>query len=132
MSQLHPLLEKNAFQRLEASLATIKAEEKLFILKDEHGCVMLTTDEEDGVPVWPDAELALLWATEDWAHCEAMELSTEGFWLSGCRAWRKIVNGHCVLYLLRRRVTRQKSSLTTFKMWSQGKTKGNYLVSKWA
>ena len=50
MSQLHPLLEKNAFQRLEASLATIKAEEKLFILKDEHGCVMLTTDEEDGVP----------------------------------------------------------------------------------
>jgi len=51
MSQLHPLLEKSAFQRLEASLATIKAEEKLFILKDEHGCVMLTTDEEDGVPV---------------------------------------------------------------------------------
>ena len=35
MSQLHPLLEKSAFQRLEASLATIKAEEKLFILKDE-------------------------------------------------------------------------------------------------
>ena len=78
MSQLHPLLEKNAFQRLEASLATIKAEEKLFILKDEHGCVMLTTDEEDGVPVWPDAELALV-GTEDWAHCEAMELHRRGF-----------------------------------------------------
>ena len=74
MSQLHPLLEKNAFQRLEASLATIKAEEKLFILKDEHGCVMLTTDEEDGVPVWPDAELALLWATEDWAHLSLIHI----------------------------------------------------------
>lgn len=47
---------------------------------------MLTTDEEDGVPVWPDAELALLWATDDWEHCEAMELSSEEFltkWVPG-------------------------------------------------
>ena len=29
MSDLHPLLEKNTFQRLEASLATIKKEQKI-------------------------------------------------------------------------------------------------------
>lgn len=86
MSQNHPLLEKNAFQRMEASLSTIKEDKKLFILKDEHGCVMLTTDDEDGVPVWPDADLALLWATDEWADCEAMELSTKEFltkWVPG-------------------------------------------------
>ncbi|NDW15989.1 DUF2750 domain-containing protein [Alteromonas genovensis] len=86
MSSLHPMLEKNAFQRLEASIAEIKSQQKLFILKDEHGCVMLTTDEDDGVPVWPDAELALLWATDDWDHCEAMELTTDEFltkWVPG-------------------------------------------------
>lgn len=86
MSDLHPLLEKNAVQRMTSSLETIKTEQKLFILKDDHGCVMLTTDEEDGVPVWPDASLALLWATEDWEHCEAMEISTKDFlakWVPG-------------------------------------------------
>ena len=86
MSQMHPLLDKNAFERLELSLATIKKTQQLFILKDEHGCVMLTTDEEDGVPVWPDAELALLWVTDDWSHCEAMSLSSEEFltkWVPG-------------------------------------------------
>ncbi len=86
MSQNHPLMEKNAFQRMEASLSAIKEDKKLFILKDEHGCVMLTTDDEDGVPVWPDAELALLWATDEWAECEAMELSTKEFltkWVPG-------------------------------------------------
>lgn len=86
MSLQHPMLEKNAFQRLEATIAEIKSQKKLFILKDEHGCVMLTTDEDDGVPVWPDAELALLWATDDWDHCEAMELTVDDFltkWVPG-------------------------------------------------
>jgi hypothetical protein len=75
----NPLLEKNAFDRLEASLRKIKENSELFILKDEHGCVMLTTDEEDGIPVWPDAELALLWATDEWSECEAMRLSVDDF-----------------------------------------------------
>lgn len=82
----HPLLEKNAFERLEASLQQIKNAKELFILKDEHGCVMLTTDDEDGVPVWPDASLAALWATEDWSDCETMAISTQDFltkWVPG-------------------------------------------------
>ena len=86
MSLNHPLLEKNAFQRLEESLAIIKSSQTLYILKDEHGCVMLTTDDEDGVPVWPEASLALLWATEDWSDCEAMAISTSEFlekWVPG-------------------------------------------------
>ncbi|NDV90644.1 DUF2750 domain-containing protein [Alteromonas sp. 345S023] len=86
MSTQHPLLEKNAFDRFEASLQLIKSAGELYILKDEHGCVMLTTDEEDGVPVWPEASLATLWATEDWSDCEPMAISTQEFlskWVPG-------------------------------------------------
>ncbi len=86
MSQLHPLLEKSAFQRLEDTLSTIKKQQELYILKDDHGCVMLTTEDEDGVPIWPDAELAQLWANEDWEHCEPMALSVSDFlkkWVPG-------------------------------------------------
>jgi len=86
MTAQHPLLEKNALERIEASVKHIKASGSLYILKDEHGCVMLTTDEEDGIPIWPEASLALLWATEDWSDCEAMEITTKDFltkWVSG-------------------------------------------------
>lgn len=86
MTTRHPLLQMNAFERLEASVELIKTSGKLFILKDEHGCVMLTTDDEDGIPVWPESSLALLWATEDWSDCEAMEISTKDFlnkWVGG-------------------------------------------------
>ena len=31
---------------------------KIWILTDEHGCVMLNTEEDDCVPVWPNEEFA--------------------------------------------------------------------------
>lgn len=50
--------------------------QKIWLLVDEHGCVMLNTDDEDCVPVWPNKEFAQSWATEEWSHCtpEAIEL----------------------------------------------------------
>lgn len=50
--------------------------QKIWLLVDEHGCVMLNTDDEDCVPVWPNKEFAQSWATDEWSHCtpEAIEL----------------------------------------------------------
>jgi len=50
--------------------------QQIWLLVDEHGCVMLNTDDEDCVPVWPNKEFAQSWATEEWSHCtpEAIEL----------------------------------------------------------
>lgn len=48
---------------------------QIWILVDEHGCVMLNTEDEDCVPVWPDEELALLWANKEWQHCKAESIS---------------------------------------------------------
>ncbi|WP_137166686.1 DUF2750 domain-containing protein [Salinimonas lutimaris] len=76
----HPLLNAGADVRMKETIASIKDNQKVWILKDTDGCVMLTTDDEDGVPVWPDAGLALLWATEDWSDCEPLAISQED-WL---------------------------------------------------
>ncbi|SFD06647.1 DUF2750 domain-containing protein [Pseudoalteromonas denitrificans] len=46
----------------------------IWILTDEHGCVMLNTDDEDCVPVWPNKEFAQAWATGDWESCKAKEI----------------------------------------------------------
>ncbi|MFC3120144.1 DUF2750 domain-containing protein [Agaribacter flavus] len=54
---------------------------EIWILKDTHGCVMLNSDEEDCIPIWPHKEFADAWATDDWKGCKAqgIELDT---WLS--------------------------------------------------
>lgn len=51
------------------------ANNKLWILTDEHGCVMLNTEDEDCVPVWPNEEFAQLWATAEWQACKAESIS---------------------------------------------------------
>ncbi|XQW85181.1 DUF2750 domain-containing protein [Thalassotalea piscium] len=48
---------------------------KIWILTDEHGCVMLNTEEADCVPVWPNEEYAQLWATKEWQSCKAEPIS---------------------------------------------------------
>lgn len=48
---------------------------QIWILTDEHGCVMLNTDDEDCVPVWPNKEFAELWATGEWESCKAEAIS---------------------------------------------------------
>lgn len=77
MSLSHPLLSANADKRLSATVASIVENEQVWILKDDDGCVMLTSDEEDGVPIWPDEALAKLWATDEWGHCEPMAISRQ-------------------------------------------------------
>ncbi|MFT5758789.1 MAG: hypothetical protein ACI9LM_003537 [Alteromonadaceae bacterium] len=47
----------------------------IWILVDEHGCVMLNTEDEDCIPVWPNEEFAQAWATDDWKTCKAESIS---------------------------------------------------------
>lgn len=50
--------------------------QEVWILTDEHGCMMLTTeDEEDCIPVWPHADFAKEWAVGDWSQCRAEAIS---------------------------------------------------------
>lgn len=86
MTDVDAFLAKNLDQRTQQFFNDVKANGELFILTDDDGCVMLTTDEEDGVPVWSSATLATLWATDEWAHCVPKAISVETWktrWTSG-------------------------------------------------
>lgn len=46
-----------------------KSEGTIWTLQDDDGCVMLTTEEEDCIPMWPSEEAAKQWAVDDWDNC---------------------------------------------------------------
>ncbi|GAL34926.1 DUF2750 domain-containing protein [Vibrio maritimus] len=62
-------------KRLKYSVKTMVQERQIWILTDEHGCVMLNTEDEDCVPVWPNQEFAEQWATGEWDNCKAEAIS---------------------------------------------------------
>ncbi len=80
------LLTMSAQQRADAMVKHILQQKEVWVLTDDDGCVMLTTDDEDGVPVWPTHKMAELWATDEWESCRPMAISLRDFherWISG-------------------------------------------------
>ncbi|MFC3096061.1 DUF2750 domain-containing protein [Alteromonas sediminis] len=59
------------------TVTQMREKDAIWILKDDDGCVMLTTDEEDGVPVWSSQEQAVAWTSDDWSHCEPLSINVE-------------------------------------------------------
>ncbi|UTV29756.1 DUF2750 domain-containing protein [Photobacterium atrarenae] len=65
----------DAEKRYKYLVKEVVANRQIWILTDEHGCVMLNTEDEDCVPVWPNQEFAEAWATGEWEHCKAEAIS---------------------------------------------------------
>jgi hypothetical protein len=73
-------------QRLAYLVKEVVANNEIWILTDQDGCVMLNTDDEDCAPVWPNQEFAQSWATGEWAECKAEAISLNKWhsrWTSG-------------------------------------------------
>lgn len=68
------ILSFDAEQRLKYTLKQVAESQQVWILTDEHGAVMMTTDEEDCIPVWPNREFAEQWATDDWQGFDAISI----------------------------------------------------------
>ena len=62
-------------KRLKYLLKHMVEQQQVWILTDEHGAVMLTTEDEDCIPVWPHQEFAMQWATGDWQGFEPKSIS---------------------------------------------------------
>lgn len=62
-------------KRLKYLLKQMVEQQAVWILTDEHGAVMLTTEDEDCIPVWPHEEFASQWATGEWNGFEAKSIS---------------------------------------------------------
>ena len=75
--QVKTIQQYNAQKRYNYLIKEVLKNQQIWLLVDEHGCVMLNTEEEDCVPVWPNKEFAQAWATEEWSHCTAEAISLE-------------------------------------------------------
>ena len=62
-------------KRFKYLLEAVITNREIWILVDEHGCMMLNTEDEDCVPVWPNKEFAQDWITDDWKACKTQAIS---------------------------------------------------------
>ena len=73
-------------KRYQYLLKQVSLLQEIWILTDEHGCVMLNTEDEDCVPIWPSKDHAEAWATGDWSNCSATVISKKDWhqrWTNG-------------------------------------------------
>ena len=82
MSALTPerikeILKFDQQQRFQYLCKEVNKQQQVWLLIDEHGCVMFNTEDEDCVPVWPNREFAEAWATEEWSHCKAEAINLD-------------------------------------------------------
>jgi len=75
--QIKTIQKYDAQKRYTYLIKEVVKNAQIWLLVDEHGCVMLNTEDEDCVPVWPNKEFAQEWATDEWSHCTAQAISLE-------------------------------------------------------
>lgn len=83
---LNRLSVLDAEQRYDYFIQAVVDLEKIWILVDEEGFVLVDADEERCIPVWPHAELAEQWINGDWAQCQAQAVDIATWldkWTSG-------------------------------------------------
>ncbi len=73
--QIDKISQYDSESRYQYLIKEIVKNDQIWLLTDEHGCVMLNSDNEDCVPIWPNQEFAQLWASEEWSHCNAHPVS---------------------------------------------------------
>lgn len=73
--QLAKITAYDADKRFQYLISEVLTHQKIWLLVDEHGCVMLNTEDEDCVPIWPHQEFAQAWATGEWAQCKVESIS---------------------------------------------------------
>ena len=80
------VIQLSAEKRHAYLLTQVTLNQKIWILTDEHGCVMLNSEDEDCVPIWPAEQFAKYWATGDWADCSPLAIPLQDWfdrWTKG-------------------------------------------------
>ncbi|MCH8532762.1 MAG: DUF2750 domain-containing protein [Saccharospirillum sp.] len=76
----------NAEERYDYALQRMVELKQVWSLRDAEGGVLMSTDDEECMPIWPDEDFAKTWLTDDWADCEAFAISLDAWlqrWLPG-------------------------------------------------
>lgn len=81
LQTLEQVIQMPPEQRYSYLLREVRLHQQVWILTDEHGCVMLNSEDEDCVPIWPAEAFAQYWATGEWSECVPKAISVSD-WLS--------------------------------------------------
>lgn len=84
--QHQAVLAMNADKRCDYFLTQIEQQQKVWTIVDDQGVMLLVSDDEDCIPVWPAEEFVQEWINGDWAHCQAHSISMDEWqqkWLPG-------------------------------------------------
>ena len=88
-ADLNMAMMSGSTQRTQYFVEQINTSQKIWLLTDDDGAVMLTTEDDDCIPVWPNQEAAALWQNDDWQDCELIAISVQDWkarWTKGMQA----------------------------------------------
>ena len=85
-------LQLNADYRFDHFISKLVEHEELFVLTDEHGVMMLTTEEEDCIPVWPHPDYAKAWAEGEGPSANRSPSPSRCGWIAGWTAWSRMIS----------------------------------------
>lgn len=77
-SEKQRLLSLSNHQRYQSFLDLVVEHGQIWSLANDEGWVTLTSEGDNCLPIWPHADFAQDWATEDWSDCtpKAISLTT--------------------------------------------------------
>lgn len=84
--QLDTLPTLPAEARYDFLIKTLLQNEQLWTLRGEAGTVLMSCEGVECLPIWPHAEFAQQWASDDWADCQPLAIDLAAWlerWLPG-------------------------------------------------
>lgn len=84
--QVNDVLALDADDRYDYLVAEVVSQGKIWSLRSDRGWVMVSTDQEECLPVWPSEDFARPWINRDWSDCEPVAIELDDWvkrWLPG-------------------------------------------------
>ena len=75
--QLNEWAEQTDEQRYETFLALVVKHKKLWTLADDQGCLMISEEDGNYLPLWPLEEFAKQAAIEEWQNMHPLEIELD-------------------------------------------------------
>lgn len=78
--EFHSVSGMSAEERFDYFVDAIIKSKEVWTLSSDQGTVLMSSEGEDCLPVWPHPDFAEQWVSGDWSDCTAMSIDL-GVWL---------------------------------------------------
>lgn len=84
--EFHAISGSSADERYDYFVDAVIQWQQVWTLSSDKGTVLMSSEGEDCLPVWPHSDFASQWATGDWSDCSPMSIDLPAWlerWLPG-------------------------------------------------